>query len=190
MKNVSLLTWNQDKVRAAKPIFEEHWIELNLLNPDIEEIQAPTSLEVAKHTAIEMAKKHWTPVIREDHALYIKWILGDSFPWPYTSYFDKRASAQELLDIIYHDDPLWDKPIKEWYFELWACYAKPDWTTLDLVHRVEIEVSKTLRWERWNLDKILMIKWSWKTLAECEPWENSHLFRKNFELIAKKIKDE
>lgn len=189
MKQVSLLTWNADKVRAAQPIFDKYGIQLNLLKPDIEEIQASTSIEVAKHTAIEMAKRYNQSVIREDHALYIKWIFWDSFPWPFTSYFDKRVTAQDLVNVLYGNEANLNGPLKEGYFELWCCFATPDGKTIENIHRVEIEISRVLKWDRGNFDKILMIKWSGKTFAECKEWENAHYFSRNFELIAEYIKN-
>lgn len=187
MKKVYLLTWNQDKVRAAQLVFDEFDIQLELFKPDEPEIQASTSLEIAKHTALSVARKHNICVIREDHALYFNWILWWCFPWPYTSYFDKGVRVDEFLRCLY---PHWNEQILDWYFELGCVYAKPDGTSIDLSYRVEIEISKEARWDRGNLDKILMIKWSWKTFAECVPWENMHHWTKNFEKLAKIIQNQ
>lgn len=190
MKTINLLTWNLDKLKAAQSIFSNYNIELIALKPDIEEIQGTTSLEIAKHTAKHMSKTYNKTVLREDHALYIRDFLWGSFPWPYTSYFDKYIDVKDLVDTLYYNDrdPKW--PLKQWYFELWCCYIEPNWRIIELVDIVEVEISRTLKWERWNLDKILMIKGSWRTFAECIPWENLHYFTNNFKSLADQLIDD
>ena len=67
------------------------------VNKDYLEIQADNSLEIAKHTALEAAKRTWPPAIREDHSLHIN-ALGDTCS--YMNYFEKRISVKNILKIL------------------------------------------------------------------------------------------
>ncbi len=183
--NLFLLTGNQDKVRAAQYVFDAYGITVSLLKPQESEIQAATSLEIATYAAIKAAQQSWCVVLREDHALYFEGFLWGVFPGPYTSYFDKRVSAEEFVRCLYasHDD----SSLVTWYFELGACVAFPDGRTITSTHRVPIEVSREPRGERWNLDKILMIAWSGKTFAECALGENTHHWTHNYTALAEQL---
>ena len=50
MKTVYLITKNQGKIMAAKSVFDKYGVELKNVEQEFPEIQADTSLEIAKHT--------------------------------------------------------------------------------------------------------------------------------------------
>lgn len=184
IQTVYLLTWNADKLKAAKIVFEKYWINVESLKPDEPEIQWKTSLDISKHMALSMCKKHNKVVIREDHALYIDGILWWNFPWPYTAYYDKLCSAEDFLNLFYKDE---NDPMKYWYFELGACYADPSWLIIESTHRVDIQVSKKIIGTEGNINKLLMMKWSDKTFSVADTSEYIDQWLANYEFIASKI---
>lgn len=97
MKKAYLITGNQDKLDSAEKAFESKGVELKQLEIDEPEIQASSSLEVARHTVEQVNQGLEAPVIREDHSLYLDAI--QEFPGPYLSYFDKRLPAEKLLKL-------------------------------------------------------------------------------------------
>lgn len=96
--NLTLITSNKDKIRQAKEVFSNTSIQINYIANDLPEIQANSSIEIAKETAIYYAKKINGAVIREDHSLFINALYP--FPGPYTNYFDKNMPVETLLSIL------------------------------------------------------------------------------------------
>lgn len=96
--NLTLITSNKDKIRQAKEVFSNTSIQINYIANDLPEIQANSSIEIAKETAIYCAKKINGAVIREDHSLFINALYP--FPGPYTNYFDKNMPVETLLSIL------------------------------------------------------------------------------------------
>ncbi len=62
---VYLVTKNKGKLLAAKSVFTEFNLELKQLNKSYPEIQAETSSEIARFTALQAAKDIGAPVIRK-----------------------------------------------------------------------------------------------------------------------------
>lgn len=52
MKYVYLMTKNKGKIAAAQSIFDKYKIEVRSLDFDIPEIQADSSIEIAKNTVL------------------------------------------------------------------------------------------------------------------------------------------
>lgn len=71
MKYIYLMTKNPGKIAAAQSVFSKYDIEVRSLDFDIPEIQADTSIEIAKYAVERAYEKFKEPVIREDHSLFI-----------------------------------------------------------------------------------------------------------------------
>ncbi len=173
-KVVYLLTKNPGKILAAKNIFSRYDIKLKMADDEYEEIQADTSLEIARHAAKFVSKKKNVPVIREDHSLFIN-ELG--FPGPYTKFIESKLPAEKLIELLKED---WGG-----YFEVATVYAEPNGLTKEFVFRVPIKISKEIKGNKGNWDRVLMLENSDKTFAESTEEENVNVWNKNFIEIAK-----
>jgi non-canonical purine NTP pyrophosphatase (RdgB/HAM1 family) len=96
-KYVNVITKNKGKLLAAQSVFSKYDIEIKSLDFDLPEIQADTSIEIAKYTAREAWEKFHEPVIREDHSFFID-ELG--IPGPYMSYMEKQINIDSLIKIL------------------------------------------------------------------------------------------
>ena len=173
-KIIYLLTKNPWKILAAKKSFSKYNLELKMLDEKYEEIQADTSLEIARHAAVSVSKKLKLPVIREDHSLFIN-ELG--FPGPYTRFIESKLPAKKLIKLLKKDF--------SGHFEVATVYAEPNGFTKEFIFRVPIKISKEIRGNRGNWNKVLMLKNSDKTFAESTEEENVEIWNKNFIKIAK-----
>ena len=175
MKKLYLATRNRGKLAAAQTVFDRYGIQLKPIDKDYPEIQADTSLEIAKHKALEAAKELNAPVIREDHSLFIH-ALG--FPGPYTGFIERHLSAKKLLEILenYTD--------RTGHFELAAVYALPDGEFKSFVYEVPVEFSKSPRGElQTGWATVLCVPGSKLTFAEYSESGRFHLWSKNYEAI-------
>jgi len=179
---VYLVTKNPGKLLAANSIFSKHNIVLNSVECDYPEIQAETSLAIAKFTALEMAKSLNAPAIREDHSLYINAL---KFPGPYTSYFEKKIPASMLLEWLKNSSD------RDGYFEIATVYAKPDGVFKEFVYQVPITIATE---EKGELQKgwarVLMLKNDLRTFAEYPEQERVSVWNKNYQDIAVYIEKE
>jgi len=182
MKRVHLLTGNNDKIKVANHTFGAYGIKVLPFELDIPEIQAQSSVEIARYMvkrAFEMTGK---PVIREDHSFFIK-ELG--FPGPFMTYADKTISVDQLIKIL---DTL---KSRDAYFELGAAYCNAQGVISEYSYRVPIIMSKeargdsALRWER-----LMMFPGEDKTFAELSDDTRLGVWTKNYEAIAKIIQAE
>jgi len=169
-----LLTKNPGKILAAQKAFSRYDIELKRVDEEYEEIQADTSLEIARHAAKLISKKKNISVIREDHSLFIN-ELG--FPGPYTRFIESKLPAKKLIKLLKKDF--------SGHFEVATVYAEPNGFTKEFIFRVPIKISKEIRGNRGNWNKVLMLKNSDKTFAESTEEENVEIWNKNFIKIAK-----
>jgi len=182
MKQVHLLTSNPDKIKAANLIFNKHEVEVLPLALDIPEIQANSSIEIARYMVEQAYKMTGKPIIREDHSFYIKEL---SFPGPFMAYADKTISPQQLLRIL---DTL---ESQEAYFELGAAYCDETGHVHEFSYQVPIVMSKeirgtdTLRWER-----LMMFPGDSKTFAEADADNRVEVWAKNYEAITELIQGE
>jgi len=179
MESIHLLTGNEGKVKAANLIFGKYGIELTSLSLDIPEIQAKTSLEIARFTATEAHKQTGKAVIREDHSFFIK-ELG--FPGPFMAYADKTISVEQLLAIVNTLNS------RDAYFELGAVYVSTDGEVHEFSYQVPIVLGTAirgtdkLRWER-----LMMFPGETHTFAELDAEDRVEIWAKNYESIAKLI---
>jgi len=174
---VNIVTKNPSKRMAAKKAFDKYNIETLFVDKEYPEVQADTSLEIARFTALQAAKELNMPVIREDHSLFIN-ALG--IPGPYTTYFEKKISAGKILKMLEKEQD------RSGYFEVATVYARPDGFTKELTFRVPIELAKE---EKGGLQKgwarIIMLANENRTIAEYPEEERIDVWNKNYEEIAK-----
>jgi len=124
---IFLLTKNSGKIKAAESVFSKYSIEIASLEKEFPEIQADSSLEIARYSAILAAKELNVQVIREDHSLYINAI---GIPGPYTNFIEKKISPEKLIKILeYFSD-------HSGFFEVATVLAKPDGETIENVFKV------------------------------------------------------
>jgi XTP/dITP diphosphohydrolase len=174
---VYLVTRNKDKLAAAKNAFDESDIDLRSVTKEYIEIQAESSMQIAKFTAIQAAQDLKNPAIREDHSLFINALSG--FPGPYTNYFDKYMPCETLLELMR------DKKDRRGYFEIATAIAYPDGSVKEFSYRVPIKISTTVKGDRGNWDKILMLEDSDETFAESPSSNRVYIWNQNFIKIKK-----
>ncbi len=173
---VNIITKNPGKIFAAKSVFDKYKISVNQIEKDYPEIQAGTSLEIAKFTAIEVSRELDIPVIREDHSLFIN-ALG--IPGPYTNYIEKKLSAEKVLEIMKNVTD------RSGYFEIATVYADPNGLTKDYVYQVPIKIATEQRGNLqggWN--RIIQLESENRTLAEYPEEERTEIWNKNYKKIA------
>lgn len=176
MKRVHLLTSNADKIKAANHIFNAYEVEVLPLELDIPEIQASTSIEIARYMVEQAYKMTGKPTIREDHSFIIKEL---DFPGPFMTYADKAISPEQLLKIL---DTL---ESRDAYFELGAAYCDENGEVYEFSYQVpvvmssEIKGSDKFRWER-----LMMFPGDAKTFAELDADDRVEVWTKNYEAIA------
>jgi XTP/dITP diphosphohydrolase len=174
---ITILTKNPGKRLAAKTVFDKYGIKAIFLDKEYPEIQAGSSLEIAKFTALQASKELNIPVIREDHSFFINFL---GMPGPYTSYIEKRIPAEKLLKMMKGEDD------RAGYFELATVYANPDGLIKECVYQVPIKISEEERGELqsgWN--RIIMLEGENRTLAEYPEKQRIGVWNKNYEEIAK-----
>ena len=178
VQKVYLLTSNSDKVRSAEKAFEETDIELKQLNEDCPEIQADSSLDIARHTIKQAIEEHDRPVIREDHSVYLDAIPG--FPGPYMNYFDNNIPAEKLLSILEGEK-------RTGYFEIATVLGLPNGEIKEYKFRAPIKISKEVRGKRRNWDKIMMLENENQTFAESSSEYRMKIWNQNFHKIAEEL---
>ncbi len=173
---IYIITKNPGKKSAALSIFKPLGIEVEFVDKEYLEIQADTSLEIARYGAVQAARDLGQPAIREDHSLFIHAL---NFPGPYTNYFEKRISCLQLLQLMSQTSD------RSGHFELALVYAEPNGKTKDFIFTVPITLSTEERgtllsgWAR-----LLMLEGDTRTLAEYPEAERTHVWNKNYQDIA------
>ncbi len=182
MKTVYLLTGNKGKMLAAEKAFSKFGIEVKAVKLDIPEIQADSSLEIARHAALIAAKELNAPVIREDHSMFINAL--NNFPGPYIAYFDYNMPVDKLLKMMDGEND------RNGYFELAAVYATPDGKTREYVYKVPVEITTEKRGKSNNWDKAIRHPGSSTTFAETDEINNLDVWNRNFVKIAEDLSRE
>jgi XTP/dITP diphosphohydrolase len=180
MEYIYLLTRNEGKVKAANLIFGMYGIEVKSLGLDIPEIQASTSIEIAKAAALEAHRQTGKAVIREDHSFYIT-ELG--FPGPFMAYADKSISPEKLLAIVNTLDS------RDAYFELAAAYVAVDGSVHEFSYKVPVIISTEIRGsDKYRWEKLMMMPGDSRTFAEVDSNDRTSVWSKNYDSIAKLIR--
>lgn len=170
---VYLVTRNQGKLQAAQSAFSKTAIELRMVTANYPEIQAETSLEIARFTSLHVAKELGAPAIREDHSLCLRGLGGA--PGPYMSFFDKHLSATQLLQLLTTVSD------RSGYFEVATVLAYPNGNINEYVFQVPFTVSLTERGDLqtgWN--RILVLDGETRTLAEYPEQERVNIWNQNY----------
>lgn len=176
-KKIYLITKNFDKLQSAKRVFDKYGIELMMPDKDYVEIQASTSAEIAKYTAVNAASELKVPVVREDHSLYINCL---SIPGPYTSFIEKKLPAERLLKILEKEKD------RTGYFEIAATYAEPSGLVKEFVYQVPIHIKKKeiVKDPRGGWNGILCLQGEERAFTEYPEEERLDVWSKNFISIA------
>ncbi len=173
-----LLTKNQGKIKAASDVFTRYGITIDFIDRDYPEIQASTSLEIARFSAVQAAKDFSVPVIREDHSLFIN-ALG--IPGPYTSFIEKKISAEKLLTML---DCLEDNT---GFFEVATAYAEPNGKTIENVFRVPMTFGLEIKKGGHGWNGLIRILNETRAITEYPEEERLHIWNQGYEAIAKKL---
>lgn len=179
MQKIYILTSNSGKLLAAQNAFTQLKIEVLSLDLDIPEIQANTSLEIARYTAIEAAKKSGLSVVREDHSLYIH-ALG--IPGPYTSFIEGQITADKLLILI---KCMGDNT---GHFEVATVLAQPSGETFEHTFQVPMTFGDEIKGENvqgWN--GIIRLKNETRAITEYPEEDRLTIWNQGYLAIAQHI---
>ncbi len=179
LMDVYLVTKNAGKLMAAQNAFNGMEIKLLPVDKDYPEIQADSSLEIARYTACAAAKDFNKPAIREDHSLFLN---AFGIPGPYMNYFEKKMPANKILELLStHTD-------RTGYFEVATVYAEPSGETLECTFQVPFTMAFEERGDLqkgWN--RILILDNETRTLAEYPETERLHIWNRNYKKIAEQL---
>lgn len=177
--NVYLLTKNPFKLKAAEAIFSQYNIAVLPIEKEYPEIQADKSLDIAKYTAVNVAKDLNKPVIREDHSFYLNAI---KVPGPYMSFFEKNIPVEDILKILENFKD------RTGYFEVGTVYADPEGHTLEYTFQVPVILEKEEKIKNaqgWS--GIMRLSNEMQTLAEGTEEERFEIFGQNYKKIAEHL---
>lgn len=178
-RKIYLLTKNKDKLKAAKNVFGKYNIQLASIDESYPEIQDTTSAQIAKFASEAAAQKHKVPVLREDHSLYIDAL--EYFPGPFTAYFDKNMPVHILLKMLEGFDN------RNARMQLAAALTIPEHGTFEASYDVPLTISTEAKGDSGNWNKVLMLKDDDKTFSESHDQDRMHIWKKNYDTLAKKF---
>ena len=179
---IYLVTRNKGKLLAAQNAFSDSDIELLTVEKDYQEIQADTSLEIARYTSLEAAKELGAPAIREDHSVFLNGLK--QIPGPYMNYFNKKWSEKDIIELYKHIDD------RTGYFEVATVLAFPDGKTIESVFRVNFIFSPEPRGTlQTGWATIMILEGQTKTNAEFPETERLHIWNQGYLEIKKKFKE-
>jgi len=177
--DVTLLSKNPGKIAAASRVFSRYGIRVTGVDMEFPEIQADTSAEIARHTALEAYRTLQTPVVREDHSFF----LGDTgVPGPYMAYFDKRIKAEQLLSLLQTFN------ILDGHFELAAAFVDDEGELHEFRYEVPVVFENTMRGdEAQNWERLIRFPDDDRVFAEYAAEERGEVWEGNFIQIAELI---
>jgi XTP/dITP diphosphohydrolase len=178
MREVYLITGNSDKLASAEKAFDDTNIILKQLDVDYPEVQAESSLAVARETVERALQDHEKIVIREDHSIYLDAVPG--FPGPYMSYFDKNLPAERLLDLL-------EGKKRTGYFEIGTVLGLPRGDIREYEFTVPIEIADEIRGDAGNWDRVMMLAGREKTFAETDRESRLDIWNRNYRKIAEEL---
>lgn len=178
---VYLLTKNAGKIKAAHSVLGKYGIEIKSIENEYAEIQADSSVEIARHAAQEAAHRLGLPVIREDHSLFIH-ALG--IPGPYTDYIERRLSVEKLLALMEYE------PDKTGHFELALAYAEPDGFAQEFTHNVPIHIKENIVIKdfRGGWSSVLCLESENRAFSEYPEDERIGIWNRNYIAVAEFLK--
>jgi len=173
------MTKNKGKIAAAQSVFDKYGIEVKSLDFDVPEIQADSSLEVAKNMVFQAFEKFKEPVIREDHSLFIDEI---NFPGPFVAFAEKNISAEKLAQMIKNLEST------NGHFELAAAFCDKDGVMHEFSYSVPVVFETTPKGvssDGWN--QLIRFPDETRVFTEYPSDDRNHIWSKNYENIAKLI---
>lgn len=176
---INLITRNPIKIKAAYGVFNKYNIQLSTIEKDYPEIQASTSLEIAKHTALEAAKEFNMPAIREDHSLFIHAL---NLPGPYVAYVEKILLAEKVIEICQKFNDFTG------HFEVASVIASPNGQTFEYVFQIPLTFGFEIKGENpigW--DGIIRLLDETRAIAEYPEDKRLHIWSQGYEKIAQYI---
>lgn len=180
-KRIMLLTKNKTKLEVAQSVFGNSEMDIIPANRDYVEIQADTSLEIAKYSALEAAKENNLIVIREDHSLFINFL---GLPGPYTQFVERVLSVEKLLKILELSND------RTGFFEIATVVAYPNGMTHDFNYKIPIHIKKEIVTpdSRGGWDSVLCLEGEKRAFTEYSSSERIHVWNKNLKKIAELLK--
>jgi len=164
---VYLVTKNPGKLMAAQSVFSKYKINLQPVEKDYPEIQAETSLEIARFTALQAAKDLNHPAIREDHSLFLHAL---KIPGPYTNYFDKRITPQQIIKLI---ETFGDNT---GHFEVVTVLAFPDEKTFENAFQVPMTFGNRAKGNDPNWNGLIRLLDEQRAITEYPESERLHIW--------------
>jgi non-canonical purine NTP pyrophosphatase (RdgB/HAM1 family) len=178
---VYLITGNSEKLESARHAFKDTGLDLEQLDVDIPEVQADSSLEVARHTVEQVVDDYDVPVIREDHSVYLNAFPG--FPGPYMSYFDQKLPVQKLLDMLEGADD------RTGYFEISAVVGMPDNSLKEYSFQIPIEITEEPRGTQGNWNRVMKLPEKERTFSETDSSSRIEIWNQNYRRIAEDLEE-
>lgn len=178
---VYLLTKNSGKIEVANSVFSAYGIEVKSIEKKYPEIQADSSITIARHAAEEAAREFNVPVVREDHSLFIHaW----GIPGPYTNYIEKHLPVEKLLLLMEHESD------RTGHFELALAYATPDGTVNEFIYSVPIRIKDKIEVKdsRGGWDSVLCLESEPRAFTEYPNEERMTVWSRNYIEVAKLLK--
>jgi non-canonical purine NTP pyrophosphatase (RdgB/HAM1 family) len=174
--DITLITKNPVKILAARSVFDNTPFTLITSDKEYPEIQAESSLEIARFTANLAVKDLNRPVVREDQSFFIN-ALG--IPGPYMKYIEEKVSAAKLAALI---NFLGDNT---GYFEIATVLALPSGEVFDHVFKVSVKFKAKVSGETndgWN--SIICINDEQRSLSEYPESERVEVWNQGFKAVA------
>ena len=167
---------------AAQHVFSDTDIELVSAEKEYPEIQANSSLGIARFTAQQVAKELGAPALREDHSLCLNGLK--QVPGPYMNYFNSRLNEDDILKLHKNINN------RSGYFEVATVLAFPD----DKLLESEFKVNFTLAFESrgtlqsgWN--RIIVLEGETRTLAEYPESDRIDIWNRGYLNILTQLQD-
>lgn len=165
------LTQSPTKLSAIRAVLEPEY-DVVPVDLDVPEIQANTSLEIARRQAIAAARELGVPVAREDHQTCFAALNG--MPGPFAAYFQQALPIETLLELIEDRD-------HSGYWILAMAYAQPTGECVTFEHRIDFVLSRELRGDpRENWNRSMTIVGESQTLAEMPGVERHPAYAANY----------
>ena len=175
---IYLSTRNSGKIKAAKSVFDKYGIDVHIVEKEYPEIQADSSLEVARYSAIQAAEDLGVPVVREDHSLFMNTL---KFPGPYTNYYEKMIPPELLLKILNTFDD------NTGYFEVATVYAEPNGQTFENVFRVPMTFGREIKVEKKGWNGLIRLNDEKRAITEYPEKERLNIWNRGYEALAKHL---
>lgn len=179
--NIYLVTKNHGKLLAASSAFSSlPAVQLLPVEKDYPEIQADSSLEIARYAAIQVAAELNAPTIREDHSFFLNAL---NIPGPYMAYFNTMVSNAKLLQLLSAFDD------RSGFFEVATVYAQPDGQTKEYIFQVPFMIAQSERGKhQTGINRLIQLDGETRTLAEYPEGERTQIWNQNFISIAQDLR--